>query len=74
METIYREAQQNLRAAGFNAWVFSSDDEAMPHYRRVRDEIRVFVEALPDSLEAQVRQASPYSYPRLPPPSAGGGD
>ena len=27
-----------------------SDDEAMPHYRRVRDEIRVFVESLPDAL------------------------
>lgn len=25
----------------------SSDDEAMPHYRRVRDEIRAFVETLP---------------------------
>lgn len=24
-----------------------SDDEAMPHYRRVRDEIRAFVETLP---------------------------
>jgi arsenate reductase len=27
-----------------------SDDEAMPHYRRVRDEIRAFVETLPQSL------------------------
>lgn len=27
-----------------------SDKEAMPHYRRVRDEIRRFVETLPDSL------------------------
>ena len=26
------------------------DDEAMPHYRRVRDEIRMFVETLPDLL------------------------
>lgn len=28
----------------------TSDDEALPHFRRVRDEIRRFVEALPDTL------------------------
>lgn len=28
----------------------ANDDEAMPHYRRVRDEIRAFVESLPNSL------------------------
>ena len=28
----------------------ASDDEAMPHYRRVRDEIRAFVERLPEAL------------------------
>lgn len=28
----------------------ASDDEAMHHYRRVRDQIRAFVETLPDSL------------------------
>jgi len=28
----------------------TSDDEAMPHYRRVRDEIRAFVQTLPDSI------------------------
>ncbi len=28
----------------------ASDDEAMPHYRRVRDEIRAFIETLPASL------------------------
>lgn len=28
----------------------ASDDEAMPHYRRVRDEIRAWVETLPESL------------------------
>lgn len=28
-----------------------SDEEAMPHYRRVRDEIRAFVERLPGALE-----------------------
>ena len=27
-----------------------SEDEAMPHYRRVRDEIRAFVETLPAAL------------------------
>ena len=27
-----------------------TDDEAMPHYRRVRDEIRKFVETLPQAL------------------------
>ena len=30
----------------------ASDDEAMQHYRRVRDEIRAFVETIPDSLVA----------------------
>jgi arsenate reductase len=28
----------------------ATDDEAMPHYRRVRDEIRAFVEQLPEVL------------------------
>lgn len=28
----------------------TSDDEAMPHYRRVRDEIRAFVQNLPGAL------------------------
>ena len=28
----------------------TTDDAAMPHYRRVRDEIRAFVETLPDGL------------------------
>ncbi|MFG0306035.1 MAG: arsenate reductase ArsC [Phycisphaerales bacterium JB040] len=32
-----------------------SDDEAMSHYRRVRDEIRAFVEALPESVALRVR-------------------
>jgi arsenate reductase len=31
----------------------ASDDEAMPHYRRVRDEIRQFVERLPDAVRAR---------------------
>ena len=29
IEAIYREAQQHLRAAGFNAWVFATDNEAV---------------------------------------------
>ncbi|MFN9125812.1 MAG: arsenite methyltransferase, partial [bacterium] len=29
----------------------ANDDEAMPHYRRVRDEIRAFIERLPAALE-----------------------
>lgn len=29
-----------------------SDEEAMPHYRRVRDEIRAFVQTLPEALSA----------------------
>ncbi len=29
----------------------SSDEEAMPHYRRVRDEIRAYVETLPGALD-----------------------
>ncbi len=28
----------------------ANDDEAMPHYRRVRDEIRSFIERLPDAV------------------------
>lgn len=28
----------------------ASDDEALPHYRRVRDEIRAFVESIPESI------------------------
>jgi arsenate reductase len=28
-----------------------TDDEAMPHYRRVRDEIKQFIETLPTALE-----------------------
>lgn len=30
----------------------TSDDEALPHYRRVRDQIRTFIETLPASLAA----------------------
>lgn len=34
-----------------------SDDDAMPHYRRVRDEIREFIETLPKVIEqAETRQ------------------
>ena len=30
-----------------------SEDEALSHFRRVRDEIRAFIEALPESLSTQ---------------------
>ena len=30
----------------------ATEEEALDHYRRVRDEIRVFVEALPRALES----------------------
>ncbi len=33
----------------------ASDDEAMTHYRRVRDEIRSFIESLPGALNHQNR-------------------
>ncbi len=29
IEAVYREAQQDLRAAGCNAWVFRSEDDAV---------------------------------------------
>lgn len=29
IEAIYREAQRHLRAGGFNAWVFASENEAV---------------------------------------------
>ncbi len=32
-----------------------SEEEALGHYRRVRDEIRAFIETLPQSLNAEVR-------------------
>jgi arsenate reductase len=31
----------------------SSEEEALGHYRRVRDEIRAFIEELPDALESR---------------------
>jgi len=39
-----------------------SEEEALPHYRRVRDEIRAFVEMLPDSLgpDGRVEEAPPH--------------
>ena len=33
----------------------TTDDEAMPHYRRVRDEIRSFIETLPSLLDQETR-------------------
>lgn len=32
-----------------------TDDEAMPHYRRVRDQIRAFIETLPQSLMSETK-------------------
>jgi hypothetical protein len=29
IEAVYREAQQHLRAAGFNAWMFHSEEQAV---------------------------------------------
>jgi arsenate reductase len=40
----------------------ASDEEALRHYRRVRDEIRTFIEGLPHALEIP-RQESPYEHP-----------
>jgi arsenate reductase len=34
-----------------------TDEEALTHYRRVRDEIRAFVETLPDSVMPRERRA-----------------
>ena len=33
------------------AWNARTEEEALPHYRRIRDEIRTFVETLPESLK-----------------------
>jgi arsenate reductase len=40
-----------------------SEEEALDHYRRVRDEIRAFVETLPDALNEPDRQAPPPASP-----------
>ena len=32
-------------------WNARTEEEALPHYRRIRDEIRTFVETLPESLK-----------------------
>lgn len=29
IEAVYREAEHHLRAGGFNAWVFATEDEAV---------------------------------------------
>lgn len=41
----------------------SSEAEALKHYRRVRDEIRQFIETLPDSLEADQQDNSILEIP-----------
>ena len=38
-----------------------SDEEAMPHYRRVRDQIRAYVERLPEALGLPVAVQAPRS-------------
>jgi len=43
----------------------SNDDEAMPHYRRVRDEIRAFVETLPAAI-APSRTPAHQPNPKAP--------
>jgi thioredoxin type arsenate reductase len=41
----------------------ASDQEAMPHYRRVRDQIRAFIETLPDALQdARPTRKDPAMY------------
>ncbi|MGH7214660.1 MAG: arsenate reductase ArsC [Tepidisphaeraceae bacterium] len=40
-----------------------TEDEAMAHYRRVRDEIRAFVETLPDAIEKHSRGTNPVRPP-----------
>jgi len=35
-----------------------TEEEALSHYRRVRDEIRAFVEKLPDALESKKKPRS----------------
>ena len=40
----------------------ASDDEAMPHYRRVRDEIMAFIKTLPDLL-VHAAPSSPGAHP-----------
>lgn len=37
----------------------ASDDDAMPHYRRVRDEIRAFVRTLPHLINPRVPEHEP---------------
>lgn len=34
----------------------ASDEEALPHYRRVRDQIRAFIEQLPDALRTGLKK------------------
>lgn len=43
----------------------ASEDEAMPHYRRVRDEIRDFVSDLPSLIDRHL-PAAPSPYQRSP--------
>jgi arsenate reductase (thioredoxin) len=51
---LAKEARSDEEARG--------DEEAMAPYRRVRDEIRRFIETLPESLEARARSANPAKH------------
>ena len=42
-----------------------SEDEALSHFRRVRDEIRAFVEALPENLPTQTGSRGPSIFYRF---------
>jgi arsenate reductase len=49
-----------------------TEEEALAHYRRVRDEIRAFVETLPEGLkERRGRDALPYPTAAAPPTPSG---
>ena len=46
------------------SWTASTEEEALEHYRRVRDEIRLFVETLPDALTEANSANSGARFPR----------
>ena len=70
-------AQTKVVHAGFDdpprlAQNAKTEEEALAHYRRVRDEIRAFVETLPEGLNTRLgRDASPYPT-AIESPSASG--
>ena len=50
-----------------------NDDEAMPHYRRVRDEIRACIERLPELVRRELRGDGPWEAAQGPPGCARAG-